>query len=204
LRWGCCGRNSRARSGARSGGVRHSAVLVFMEPIFSGDLRLRMGAAVRSCALAERDPDLAHRLHRLADGDLGGRLDAPPRWFSPPRPADQTGSHRGLSKTTCGAPEHILGVHGDNQVKYGIEIPHPLSILACHGWNAKVEGRQAPTGLTAAGQPHAVLVSDHARDRDATGTGLALLPRRLSRRTLWTREMSVTRGKPVSSPLRSV
>jgi cytochrome bd-type quinol oxidase subunit 1 len=37
-------------------------------------------------------------------------------------------------------------VYSDNQVKDGIEIPHLLSILAFHGWNAKVEGLQAVAG----------------------------------------------------------
>jgi cytochrome d ubiquinol oxidase subunit I len=49
----------------------------------------------------------------------------------------------GLYKTTRGAPEHVLGWYTDNEVKYGIEIPHLLSILAFHGWNAKVEGLDA-------------------------------------------------------------
>jgi cytochrome d ubiquinol oxidase subunit I len=46
----------------------------------------------------------------------------------------------GLYKTTRGAPEHLLGWYTGNQVKYGIEIPHLLSILAFHSWNAKVQG----------------------------------------------------------------
>jgi cytochrome d ubiquinol oxidase subunit I len=46
----------------------------------------------------------------------------------------------GLYKTTRGAPEHILGWYTGNQVKYGIEIPHLLSLLAFHSWNAKVQG----------------------------------------------------------------
>jgi cytochrome bd ubiquinol oxidase subunit I len=46
----------------------------------------------------------------------------------------------GLYKTTSGAPEHILGWYTDNQVKYGIEIPHLLSLLSFHSWNAKVQG----------------------------------------------------------------
>ena len=36
----------------------------------------------------------------------------------------------GLYQTTRGAPEHILGWYTDDQVKYGIEIPHLLSLLA--------------------------------------------------------------------------
>jgi cytochrome bd ubiquinol oxidase subunit I len=46
----------------------------------------------------------------------------------------------GLAKTTRGAPEHLLGWYTEGQVKYGIEIPHGLSLLAFHSWNAKVQG----------------------------------------------------------------
>ena len=49
----------------------------------------------------------------------------------------------GLYHTTRGAPEHILGWYTDNQVKYGIEIPHLLSFLSSHDPNAKVEGLEA-------------------------------------------------------------
>jgi len=54
----------------------------------------------------------------------------------------------GLYKTTRGAPEHILGWYTDNQLKYGIEIPHLLSILSFHSWNAAVQGLDSvPPGL---------------------------------------------------------
>jgi cytochrome bd ubiquinol oxidase subunit I len=46
----------------------------------------------------------------------------------------------GLGPTTRGASEHLLGVYTDGKVKYGIAIPHLLSILAFHSWNAKVTG----------------------------------------------------------------
>jgi cytochrome bd ubiquinol oxidase subunit I len=46
----------------------------------------------------------------------------------------------GLYKTTRGAPEHILGWYTGNQVKYGIAIPHLLSLLAFHSWNAVIKG----------------------------------------------------------------
>jgi cytochrome bd ubiquinol oxidase subunit I len=49
----------------------------------------------------------------------------------------------GLYHTTRGAPEHILGWYTDNQVKYGIEIPHLLSLLSFHSWNASVQGLSA-------------------------------------------------------------
>jgi cytochrome d ubiquinol oxidase subunit I len=46
----------------------------------------------------------------------------------------------GLYETTRGAPEHVLGWYTDNEVKYGIAIPHGLSLLAFHSWNARVRG----------------------------------------------------------------
>jgi cytochrome d ubiquinol oxidase subunit I len=46
----------------------------------------------------------------------------------------------GLGKTTRGAPEHLLGWYSSGQVKYGIEVPHALSLLAFHSWNATVRG----------------------------------------------------------------
>jgi cytochrome bd ubiquinol oxidase subunit I len=46
----------------------------------------------------------------------------------------------GLYKTTRGAPEHVLGWYTDNQVKYGIAIPHLLSVLSTHSWNGKIRG----------------------------------------------------------------
>ncbi len=46
----------------------------------------------------------------------------------------------GLYKTTHGASEHVLGWYTDDQVKYGIAIPHLLSLLAFHSYDAKVTG----------------------------------------------------------------
>jgi cytochrome d ubiquinol oxidase subunit I len=46
----------------------------------------------------------------------------------------------GLGKTTRGAPEHLLGWYSGGRVKYGIEVPHALSLLAFHSWNATVKG----------------------------------------------------------------
>jgi cytochrome d ubiquinol oxidase subunit I len=49
----------------------------------------------------------------------------------------------GLYHTTRGAPEHLLGWYSGNGVKYGIEIPHLLSFLSYHEWNATVRGLEA-------------------------------------------------------------
>ena len=85
----------------------------------------------------------------------------------------------GLYKTTSGAPEHILGWYTDDQVKYGIAIPHLLSLLAFHSWNARVQGLEAvPARPAAAGQRRAVRVPDHGRDRDAAGAARRAVPGR--------------------------
>jgi cytochrome bd ubiquinol oxidase subunit I len=52
----------------------------------------------------------------------------------------------GLSKTTRGAPEHILGVYTDHQLRYAIAIPHLLSLLSFHSWNAPVRGLDSVPG----------------------------------------------------------
>jgi cytochrome d ubiquinol oxidase subunit I len=46
----------------------------------------------------------------------------------------------GLYPTTSGASEHVLGWYTDHEVKYGIKIPHLLSLLAFHSWDARVQG----------------------------------------------------------------
>ena len=49
----------------------------------------------------------------------------------------------GLGQTRHGAPIHVLGWYTGGKVKYGIAIPHGLSFLAFHSWNAKVQGLDA-------------------------------------------------------------
>ncbi len=49
-------------------------------------------------------------------------------------------SLEGLYKTEAGAPLHIFGWYGDDEVKYGIEFPKLLSILAFHDPDAVVQG----------------------------------------------------------------
>jgi cytochrome d ubiquinol oxidase subunit I len=46
----------------------------------------------------------------------------------------------GLGHTTRGASEHLLGWYENGEVKYGIKIPHLLSLLADHSWNATIQG----------------------------------------------------------------
>jgi cytochrome d ubiquinol oxidase subunit I len=52
----------------------------------------------------------------------------------------------GLPKTTRGAPEHLLGWYHGGRVKYGIEVPHLLSVLAFHSWTAPVQALDAVPG----------------------------------------------------------
>ncbi|MFL5829923.1 MAG: cytochrome ubiquinol oxidase subunit I [Solirubrobacteraceae bacterium] len=49
----------------------------------------------------------------------------------------------GLGATTRGADLHILGWYTNRKVKFGIAIPHGLSVLAFHDWNATVQGLDA-------------------------------------------------------------
>jgi cytochrome d ubiquinol oxidase subunit I len=46
----------------------------------------------------------------------------------------------GLSHTERGAPEDLLGWYEHGKIRFGIPIPHALSLLADHRWNAKVPG----------------------------------------------------------------
>ncbi len=46
----------------------------------------------------------------------------------------------GLAHTTRGASERILGWYNGQKVVFGIGIPHLLSLLAFHSWNATVKG----------------------------------------------------------------
>jgi cytochrome d ubiquinol oxidase subunit I len=49
----------------------------------------------------------------------------------------------GLGHTERGAPEHLLGWYENGEVKWGIAIPHLLSLLSYHSWDAKVQGLDA-------------------------------------------------------------
>src|SRR5437763_5966054 len=49
----------------------------------------------------------------------------------------------GLPRTTPAAPVHLLGWYHNGQVEFGFEIPHLLSLLAFHSWNATVQGLSA-------------------------------------------------------------
>jgi cytochrome bd ubiquinol oxidase subunit I len=46
----------------------------------------------------------------------------------------------GLGHTTRGASIHLFGWYSGGRVKLGIPIPHALSLLAFHSWNATVRG----------------------------------------------------------------
>jgi cytochrome d ubiquinol oxidase subunit I len=78
----------------------------------------------------------------------------------------------GLYQTTRGAPEHVLGWYENGQIKYGIGIPHLLSLLAYHGWNAKVEGLAA---VPAKQRPPVNVVRVAFQTMVGIGTLLALL-----------------------------
>jgi cytochrome bd ubiquinol oxidase subunit I len=78
----------------------------------------------------------------------------------------------GLYQTTRGAPEHLLGWYDGRRVRYGIEIPHLLSFLSFHRWNATVEGLAA---VPAEERPPVNVVRFAFQTMVGIGTLLALL-----------------------------
>jgi cytochrome d ubiquinol oxidase subunit I len=78
----------------------------------------------------------------------------------------------GLYTTTRSAPEHLLGWYTDNRVRYGIEIPHLLSFLSYHSWNAQVQGLAA---VPADERPPVNVVRFAFQTMVGIGTLLALL-----------------------------
>ncbi|MCZ4493452.1 MAG: cytochrome bd ubiquinol oxidase subunit [Conexibacter sp.] len=78
----------------------------------------------------------------------------------------------GVGKTTKGADEHILGWYTGDQVKYGIPIPHALSLLAFHDPNAVVRGLDT---VPAADRPPVNVVRVAFQTMVGIGTMMALL-----------------------------
>jgi cytochrome d ubiquinol oxidase subunit I len=78
----------------------------------------------------------------------------------------------GLPRTQRGAPEHLLGWYSGGQVKDGIAIPHALSLLAFHSWNAKVQGLDA---VPASQRPPVNVVRVAFQSMVGIGTLLAVL-----------------------------
>jgi cytochrome bd ubiquinol oxidase subunit I len=78
----------------------------------------------------------------------------------------------GLGHTEKGAPVHILGWYSDGEVNGGIPIPHLLSLLSYHRWNATVQGLDSvPEDY----QPPVNVVRYAFQTMVGIGTGLALL-----------------------------
>jgi cytochrome d ubiquinol oxidase subunit I len=78
----------------------------------------------------------------------------------------------GLPATTRGAPVHLLGWYTDGRVKYGIEIPRLLSLLAFHDPNATVAGLDS---VPAGDQPPVNVVRVAFQTMVGIGLLLALL-----------------------------
>jgi cytochrome bd ubiquinol oxidase subunit I len=78
----------------------------------------------------------------------------------------------GLEQTTRGAPEHLLGWYDNGRIRFGVEIPHALSLLAFHSWDAKVQGLEA---VPPADRPPVNVVRLSFQTMVGIGTLLALL-----------------------------
>jgi cytochrome d ubiquinol oxidase subunit I len=78
----------------------------------------------------------------------------------------------GLARTTRGASEHVLGWYSGGQIRFGIGIPHLLSLLAFHSWNARVTGLDS---VPASQQPPINITRLSFQTMVGIGTLLALL-----------------------------
>jgi cytochrome bd ubiquinol oxidase subunit I len=78
----------------------------------------------------------------------------------------------GLERTTRGAPEHLLGWYDNGRIRFGVEVPHALSLLAFHSWDAKVQGLDA---VPPADRPPVNTVRLSFQTMVGVGTLLALL-----------------------------
>jgi cytochrome bd ubiquinol oxidase subunit I len=78
----------------------------------------------------------------------------------------------GLGQTMSGAPVHLLGWYTDGRVEYGVELPHVLSLLASHDYNATVRGLNS---FPAEDLPPVNLVRISFQTMVGIGSALALL-----------------------------
>jgi cytochrome d ubiquinol oxidase subunit I len=78
----------------------------------------------------------------------------------------------GLAETTRGAPVHLLGYYDNGKIRFGVELPHALSLLARHSWDAEVRGLDA---VPPAERPPVNIVRFSFQTMVGIGTGLALL-----------------------------
>jgi cytochrome d ubiquinol oxidase subunit I len=78
----------------------------------------------------------------------------------------------GLGETTRGAPVHVLGWYDDGEVKFGLELPKLLSLLAFHDPNAEVQGLES---VPADDRPPVNVVRFAFQTMVGIGVGLALL-----------------------------
>jgi cytochrome d ubiquinol oxidase subunit I len=78
----------------------------------------------------------------------------------------------GLYATTKGAPDHILGWFDGREVRYGIELPYVLSLLAYHNPHATVKGLEI---VPPADRPNVNVVRFAFQTMVGIGTLLALI-----------------------------
>lgn len=78
----------------------------------------------------------------------------------------------GLARTTRGASEHLLGIYADGQIRYGLAVPHLLSLLAFHDPDAVVLGLDT---VPAADRPPVNVERFAFQTMVGAGTLLALL-----------------------------
>ena len=96
----------------------------------------------------------------------------------------------GLEQTTKGAPIHVLGWYDDGEIRYGIEIPKLLSLLADHDPEATVRGLDA---VAPEDRPPVNVVRIAFQAMVGIGTLLAALS--VVHLTTWVRRRSLVGGR---------
>jgi cytochrome d ubiquinol oxidase subunit I len=96
----------------------------------------------------------------------------------------------GLEKTTKGAPIHVLGWYDDGEIRYGIEIPKLLSLLAEHDPEATVRGLDT---VAPEDRPPVNVVRIAFQTMVAIGTLLAALS--IVHLATWVRRRRLVRGR---------
>lgn len=99
----------------------------------------------------------------------------------------------GLSNTTKGASESLLGYYSNGELHYAIRIPKGLSLLAKHDIDATVKGLNAVPADTRPSDPLVTVV--HLAFSTMVGIGFALLALGIWLVWAWKRSRSIPKGR---------
>jgi cytochrome bd ubiquinol oxidase subunit I len=99
----------------------------------------------------------------------------------------------GLSNTTKGAPESLLGYYSNGELHYAIRIPKGLSLLAKHDIDATVQGLNAVPADTRPSDPLVTVV--HLAFNAMVGVGFVLLALGIWLGWAWKRSRAIPKSR---------